>query len=305
MEAILIYNPNAGGSSEDQARILQTELMDIGYKPVYRATQREEELDAILPEAQGLVVVVGGDGTLRAVATRMVDRPLPIALIPNGTANNVGRTLGIEGHGDPIDIVRRLANPIKRPVDLGRMTLPWGATYFMEGAGMGLFAEALATYKPEDGKSFLRGAKTLVDMMATAPSHHFQLRLDGREEEGDYLLLEAMNMGAIGPRIPVAPSAKSHDGLLDVVRIDAERKDSYFAYLSALVNDELAQLDSVLIDRVKKVEFRWNGFPIHQDASYIDMKDKDIDLEDAWVSIDLLPNHLEFWLPEPVAKDPE
>ena len=42
---------------------------------------------------------------------------------------------------------------------MGRLSLPWGETYFLEGAGCGLFAEALAKYQPDDGKSFLRGIR--------------------------------------------------------------------------------------------------------------------------------------------------
>ena len=106
MEALLIYNPNAGGSAEDQAQLFQKELERQGFHPTYIATKHEDDLDRILPQAEGLVVVVGGDGSLRAVTTRLVDRDLPIFLIPNGTANNVGRTLGIEG--DPLKILQRL-----------------------------------------------------------------------------------------------------------------------------------------------------------------------------------------------------
>ena len=142
MEALLIYNPNAGGSAEDEAQLFQKELGRQGFQPIYTATQHEDDLDRILPQAKGLVVVVGGDGSLRAVATRLVDRDLPIFLIPNGTANNVGRTLGIEG--DPLQILQRLQGGPTREVDMGRLSVPWGETYFLEGAGCGLFAEALA-----------------------------------------------------------------------------------------------------------------------------------------------------------------
>ena len=98
LEALLIYNPQAGGSADDEAAYLQAELSKLGYEPVYRATQCEEDLDLIMPQAKGIVVVVGGDGTLLAVTTRMFSEPrVPIILLPNGTANNVGRALGIEG----------------------------------------------------------------------------------------------------------------------------------------------------------------------------------------------------------------
>lgn len=296
MEALLIYNPNAGGSAEDEAQLFQKELGRQGFQPIYTATKHEDDLDRILPQAKGLVVVVGGDGSLRAVATRLVDRDLPIFLIPNGTANNVGRTLGIEG--DPLKILQRLQGGPTREVDMGRLSLPWGETFFLEGAGCGLFAEALAKYQPDDGKSFLRGIKTLVDLLTDLPSRPLQLRIDGVEEEGEYLLVEAMNMGAVGPRLNLAPSADPSDGRFDLLKIKAEQRESYLTYLTALLNGEVENLQSVERSRVRKVEIKWSGFPIHQDASCLKTDEKMED--DIWVTIDLKPKCLKFRLPQRV-----
>lgn len=295
MEALLIYNPNAGGSAEDQARIFQDELNRLGYHPIYRATENEHELDRILPQAKGVVVVVGGDGTLRAVTTRLIESDLPIFLLPNGTANNVGRTLGIEG--TPIELLGRLPEARSLKVDMGRMTLPWGETYFLEGAGMGLFAEALARYRPDDGKSFLRGAKTLMELMVELPSRRVQMRLDGKEEEGEYLMVEAMNMGAIGPRLGFAPKADPSDGYFDLIRIRADQRESYVTYLSSLVSGDFQELESVESTRVKKLEMRWDGFPIHQDASCISYENDDDSVPDRWVTFELLHHNMEFLVP--------
>lgn len=297
MEALLIYNPNAGGSAEDQAQLFQEELGRQGFRPIYVATKHEDDLDRILPEAKGLVVVVGGDGSLRAVTTRLVDRDLPIFLIPNGTANNVGRTLGIEG--DPLKILQRLQGGPTREVDMGRLSLPWGETFFLEGAGCGLFAEALARYQPDDGKSFLRGIKTLVELLTNLPSRPLQLRIDGVEEEGEYLLVEAMNMGAVGPRLNLAPSADPSDGRFDLLKIRVEQRESYLTYLTALLNGEVENLESIERARIRKLEIKWNGFPIHQDASCL-RTDEAMD-EDVWVTVDLKPKCLKFRLPQRVA----
>ena len=296
MEALLIYNPNAGGSAEDQAQLFQKELERQGFHPIYIATKHEDDLDRILPKAEGLVVVVGGDGSLRAVTTRLVDRDLPIFLIPNGTANNVGRTLGIEG--DPLKILQRLQGGPTREVDMGRLSVPWGETFFLEGAGCGLFAEALARYQPDDGKSFLRGIKTLVELLTNLPSRALQLRIDGVEEEGEYLLVEAMNMGAVGPRLNLAPSADPSDGRFDLLKIKADQRESYLTYLTALLNGEVENLESIERARVRKVEIKWNGFPIHQDASCLKTDEKMDD--DVWVTIDLKPKCLKFRLPQRV-----
>lgn len=299
-EALLIYNPNAGGGVEDQAKQLQEELFDLGYEPVYRATKDESDLDQILASASGLVVAVGGDGTLRAVVTRLIDNPRPVALIPNGTANNVGRTLGIEG--DPVDVVRRLRSPSVVSVDIGRVRYPWGKSYFLEGAGFGLYAEALSRYRPQDGKSFLRGCATLAELLADPPSRSVRYRLDGREYEGNFLIFEAMNMGAIGPRLTLAPNCDPHDGKLDLFRVDGRDSESYLRYLGALIDGRLEQLESVSVERVEKIELQWDGFPVHQDAGFVDFEGQDESFHE-WVTIELLKGHLDFVLPAPVGHE--
>lgn len=298
MEALLIYNPNAGGVDEGQATRFQRELEGIGFNPTYIVTKNEDDLDEALPQAKGIVVVVGGDGTLRAVTTRLVGRDIPIALIPNGTANNVGRTLGIEG--DPLDIIQRLSVSRKVPVDMGRARFPWGDSFFLEGAGMGLFAEALSKYKPDDGKSFLRGIKTLVELLTDLPSRRLQVRLDGQEMEDDFLLLEAMNMGAIGPRISLAPRTNPSDGSFDFVLIRDSERESYLSYLSALLQDDVQGLESVERLSGNRLEIRWDGSPLHMDASCVQLPTDSVDLDDTWVSLEVMKSELTFLIPEPV-----
>jgi len=292
----LIYNPQAGGSAEDQSQKLQDELEKNGFRPTYRITRSEEELDRVLPQAKGLIVVVGGDGTLRAVVTRVADRDLPLALLPNGTANNVGRTLGITG--DPVSLISQLVNPRKTRVDVGRVITPWGESFFLEGAGVGLYADALARYKPEDGKSFLRGCKTLVDMLTDTPSHRLRMRIDGEELEGEYLLVEAMNMGAIGPRLRLAPNCDPSDGLLELLLVQESERATYLDYLRALISGDFEAVNGIETRKAEKLEIEWDGIPLHQDASYLDLSSELSKGAKVWVTLETMPRCLEFWLPE-------
>ena len=147
-----------------------------------------------------------------------------------------------------------------------------------------------------DGKSVLRGVKTLVELLSDLPSSVTTMRINGREEEGDYLLVEAMNTPAVGPRMPIAPDADMSDGLFDLVRVDAAARDSYLAYLHGLLSGGLPELDSVDVQRVQSFDFLWTGFPIHQDAVYLDTASHRMD-EGVWLTVENLPGALEFWLP--------
>jgi diacylglycerol kinase family enzyme len=294
MEAYLVLNGTAGSASAEDAEFYQQALAEAGYQPVYRVTESEEDVLAVLQDARDLIVVVGGDGSLRAVATRLVGRGIPIAHIPAGTANNVAGALGMRG--DPKTVARGLGNPKKVKVDIGAVKAPWGETHFLEGAGFGLYAEALSRYRPEEGKSVLRGFKILAEILSDLPSPTTVMRVNGRQEEGQYLLVEALNTPAIGPRIPLAREADMSDGLLDLIRVDASSRDSYLAYLRGLISGALPELESVQLERVRSFDFLWSGFPVHQDAVYQELESYRTD-EGIWMTVEVLPGALEFWLP--------
>src|SRR5262245_53479823 len=161
MQATLIYNPNARATTTTPPEEVQEALMKAGYEPVCRITASEKELDEVLAGIEGLVIAAGGDGSLRAVVTRLIGKNnVYLSVLPLGTANNTARTLGITG--PPLEIIAGLASPRRQLLDIGHMCGPWGEDYFLEGAGWGLFADALSDYNPEQGKSVTRGLSIAI-----------------------------------------------------------------------------------------------------------------------------------------------
>jgi diacylglycerol kinase (ATP) len=301
MRVTLIYNPHAGGIGDLSSDKLLEALSNAGYTPMYQATQSEDDLDHALVAAEDLVVVAGGDGTLRAVATRLIERQVKVFPLPLGTANNVCKALNIRGSA--LELIDGLKEPATRPLDLGHVQGPWGEGYFLEAAGLGLFAESLANYRPEEGKSVFRAIGALVETLAKHRSRHWHITLDGHDISGEYLMVEVLNTPATGSRLRLAPNADPGDGLLNVVCIEEHSRDNLLTYAKATFNEELAGLSSVDVHRGKHLELVWDGFPIHLDAkvpSYqrSSPKHPSNDYEAGMVYIDVLPNALGVWLPE-------
>lgn len=317
MHATLIYNASSGGATTATPETLSEALKKAGYHPIYRATESEEDLDVALASVEGLVVAAGGDGTIRAVATRLIERQVSLAVIPLGTANNIARTLGITG--TPEEIIAGLEEPVRLPIDIARVSAPWGQDYFLEAFGYGLYADGLAVYDPEKGKSVLRSFSTLTQLLPGYTAHTPSVRLDGVDFSNHFLLFEILNTPAFGPRIKLAPQADPSDGLLDVVGIREDNRDSLLAYVSSLLSEELADLPSVEARQAKCIEIDWPGSfrfhldgevrppvekppPDHQPAQDLRSSQNPEDAPDSeeeggMVTIDLLPNALELWLP--------
>lgn len=299
MKAILIYNQNARQTGKVTVDALKNALQTSGYYPVYTPTMSEEDVDAALADAAGgLVVTAGGDGTVRAVATRLLGRDAFLSILPLGTANNIARTLGIEG--DPLELVARLAEPVKCDFDVGRVTAPWGVHYFLEALGFGFYADTLEAYEPEKEKSVLRAVRAFTQTLPDYQAQPFAMSLDGEEISGDYLLVEVLNTTAFGPRLKVAPEADVADGLFEVIRVQARERDNFVRYMLSLVAEELDKLPSVEVSRGSRLEVAWTGFPVHVDGEL--HPDSAVGPEtavggEASLLIEVLPQALEFWLP--------
>jgi diacylglycerol kinase family enzyme len=310
MQATLIYNRNAGGSDALDAEEALDALRDAGYEPVYRPTRQEKDLDSALEHVEGLVVAAGGDGTLRAIITRLIGKDKPLAVIPMGTANNVGGALGLKGK--PIELIKKLADAQQQAYDVGRIHGPWGTNYFLEGAGFGFFADILQTYQPQKGKSILRGIEAFRDTVAKDYAVTGRLWIDDRHYSDNYLLVEILNTTAVGPRLQFAPDADPTDGYLDVVRIRKGEGEGFLSYMLNMMNGGLDELDTVEVSRGQEIKFLWTGFSVHIDAELWPpeaskdrgkQKSKDIRPfqlsipEEQMITVDVIPGAIELWLP--------
>lgn len=299
MKAILIYNRNARQADQVAVDPLQVALHAAGYHPVYTPTMSEDDVGAALADADGgLVIAAGGDGTVRAVATHLLGRNAYLSVLPLGTANNIARTLGIEG--DALDLITGLGEPEKRAFDVGRVTAPWGVHYFLEALGFGFYADTLVAYEPEKEKSILRAVRAFSQTLPDYQAQPFTMRLDGHESSGDYLLVEVLNTTAFGPRLKVAPEADVADGLFEVIRVRARERDSFFRYMLSIVSEELDELPSVEVSRASRLEVAWTGFPLHVDGELHPDPAEEPEAgagKEAKLLVDVLPQALEFWLP--------
>ena len=263
--ATLIHNAHAAGRLRLSTERIVELLGEAGCDAEYVPTESEADLTAALQDPGDLVVAAGGDGTIRGVALALaaLGSSVPLALAPLGTANNIARTLGLTDRTETL--LRGLADPQPRPFDLGLIRAPWGEARFLEAFGVGLFAEGLKQYSPDERKSLVRMAHAAIETLTQAEAREWQCDLDGRDLSGRYLMLEVMNTQAMGLRLRLAPDANPSDGLFDVVRVSEDDAVGFGAYLTKLLEGDLETLPNVEIVRGKQLNLRWHGLPLHFD----------------------------------------
>jgi diacylglycerol kinase (ATP) len=264
--ATIVHNTTAGDGRPTGGELREL-IGQLGYSPCYSTT--DADLDAVLQDPGDLVVVAGGDGTVGQVAARLTGRHIPLGILPVGTANNLAVSLGITG---PIDVIASgWATATSRNLNVGTASGPWGARPFVESFGLGIFPHAMpimSALKKGGQEPMMREAQIRQDRLAFQRlldqfvPRHVDLRLDGQPAVDHYLLVEALNVPMLGPRLRFAPRADPGDGRLEVV---LARKDDRARLMEWLADG--ADGDPGLDTRsVRTLEVIWDGDPLHIDG---------------------------------------
>jgi diacylglycerol kinase family enzyme len=264
-----LHNPTAG-EEQHEAETLVSAIRRAGHEVVAHST-KHHAVEALLREPADLVAVAGGDGTVEKVGASLAGRSVPMAILPIGTANNIADTLGVRG--DVSELIAGWRTARRTCIDVGVIRTPWGKKRFLESVGVGVFVQLLAAAGAssdvgERGSGTnekidraLAIVRTLIERRAPQP---WRVTVDGRDVSGDYLLVEVMNIQAIGPRLRLAPAADPTDGALDVVLMRAEDRAHVLRQLAEHAAGSAADL-TLPVRRGQRVEFHGIEPPLHVD----------------------------------------
>jgi len=251
----LFHNPTAGDAplTADQ---LTSILSDAGYQVRYQSTK--DDLSAVLEDVGELAVVAGGDGTVAKVARALADTDISLAVLPLGTANNIGKALGV--FGDIRDLVGSWQGASRRAIDIGVSSGPFGEERFLESVGSGAFAELVRRGRNEVDETAAivhretdRALQLMASILREARAEDWQLELDDHDLSGSYLAVEAMNIPFVGPNIPLAGDAEMDDGELDLVLLRDEDRERLLEYVVGRVESASAVMPSLDVRRGRRV----------------------------------------------------
>lgn len=227
----LIVNPARAHGDRVREELFRR-VGDAGWPQplVYRTTVSSPGADQArqaLAEGADLVLVTGGDGTVRAVAEQLVGTEAELGIIPTGTGNLLARNLDLQPWRVRENVITALHGTTRRmDVGIAAVRTPWesqswsAGTPFFVMAGIGRDAEAVRRTSPRLKRrlgwmAYLESGSR--HMLATPV--RMRATIDETTRDIDTWTLLFGNCPRIPGGITVFPRARWDDGLLETLEV--------------------------------------------------------------------------------------
>jgi diacylglycerol kinase (ATP) len=229
LRAAVIVNPIKVGDPVAFRRKVTRALAVRGFDdPLWLETREDDAGHAMAKRAiedqSDLVLVAGGDGTVRVVCAELAFTGIPVGVIPAGTGNLLARNLHI-----PLDLdeaLERILDGRDRRIDLVKVHGDGLDTdRFAVMAGLGLDA-AIISDAPPQLKAQIGWTAYLVSAAKNInhPSVRLWITLDDEPPlERRARTIVVGNVGTLQANIALLPDARPDDGLIDVVVVAPRR----------------------------------------------------------------------------------
>ncbi len=214
-----IFNPRSGHNAKnphllERARaFIRERSLDADVVLTERPRHATELARRAVAEGCGLVVAIGGDGTLNETAAGLVGTDAVFGLIPCGSGNGLGRHLGIPGPGK--GAFRTLVEGRVRSIDTGLVN---GIPFF-NAMGLGFDAEIADRFNHLTRRGLASYVRTTIGTFFRYRAETCFIRNGVSSLETTAFLLTIANSDQYGNDCFIAPGASVDDGQLDLTVI--------------------------------------------------------------------------------------
>jgi diacylglycerol kinase (ATP) len=206
----------------DEAETLQAALSERDVATSWFETTESDPGAGAVSDALAwgadVVIVCGGDGTVRACVEGLARAAVPIAIAPAGTGNLLARNLELPT--EISEIVDAAIAGRRVAIDLGRVE----GEAFAVMAGAGLDATIMAE-TPSEAKDRFGVLSYIVEGMRhmSDPATEARITVDGGEARSDsWLTILVGNLGQLPGGVDLFPDSRIRDSALDLVAVPAK-----------------------------------------------------------------------------------
>jgi diacylglycerol kinase (ATP) len=214
---IFIYNPFSGGNKAlDLPKIVSQSLDLERYEyEIWESENAAHYLtlcEKLLDQKPDIAVAVGGDGTVRAMASVLKNTQIPLYIIPRGSGNGFARYFKYN-----LVASKSIAN-LNKTLEIFQADVAFANDLpFINVAGVGFDAHISSVFAGKTKRGFWGYFTTVLKEFFYKSSPYKVFSDNALLFEGKAFLISVANGNQWGNNVFIAPDAAINDALLDVV----------------------------------------------------------------------------------------
>lgn len=239
---LFILNPASGGKEDRKQLIKKLEEALPGVELAVKETSGQDDLSMIQKEAGrkdwDAILVGGGDGTINLAAPVIIERQLPLGIIPLGSANGLAACLGIPDVDEALEAIR---SGNLETIDAIKMD----GQRCIHMSDFGFNAGLIKRFERSNERGMMSYFKSSLGEFLEMKPYHFVIESGNNSEEIEAKIVVMANGDRYGTGAIINPWGKMNDGILEIIALNPEGLDEMISLSVSLFRGTLEELPGV------------------------------------------------------------
>lgn len=239
---LFILNPASGVKDDRKQIIKKLEEGLPGVDLTVKETSGRADLSMIKNEAKkkdwDALLVGGGDGTINLVATAIIERKLPLGIIPLGSANGLAACLGISTVDDALETIR---SGNLETIDALKMN----GQRCLHMSDFGFNAGLIKRFERSNERGMMSYFKSSLGEFLEMKPYRFVIESGNDSEDVEAKILVMANGDRYGTGAIINPWGSMNDGSLEIIALNPEGLEEMITLSVSLFRGTLDELPGV------------------------------------------------------------
>lgn len=242
-KCLLIYNPFSGNDSINDVELLEMAEVRMPNFTVelWETTGENDEAKISKKFAESrpeLVLIGGGDGTVKLVAKSLKDQIVPMCILPLGSANGLAKCMGIN---DLVDAWESIRDNNSQAIDAVYIN----GELCLHLSDFGMNANLIRKFEEEESRGMFGYVKNSFSEIFGAEAMKFQLKIKEEVIDITSKMIVIANGDQYGTGAIVNCKGEMGDGKFEVISFNPETAQDFLRMTVAFFKGDLDQLECV------------------------------------------------------------